>query len=273
MPIDHNPTRRKTVAELNELTPEEYTPEDMLMVWNSADNTTRKATPETLATISGTKGGFSFTGGFARRGSQIVSSTAAVNTWIPMDLDAVSQVANDAPWWPDAIPPNGIDLFGGSSLPYGVTRMFDFDQTWDTSGDADIYDADLQTGANGAYNTPVLGTRRGTLRFDELSTGTTNDIRVDMYVTPMVANTTLEIGLWFQPKRTLDGPNYGVAFPLTGSPMFFGTGTVGRQFLTRPTTSMYIADISDQFAYAIPVFKADNPIIVEPSSCLLQNLR
>ena len=273
MPINHNPTRRKTVDQLDELSADGYDAQDYLLVWNSDDNTTRKATPETLAEVSGTKGGFSFSGGFARRGNPINVSSSNVNKWIPFDLDPLAQQAVDAPWWPGAAPSNGIDLFGGSALPYGVTRMFDFTQTWDTSGDADVADSDLQNDANPAYTTPVEGTRLGTFRFDELDTGTTNDIRMDMHITPMIANTTVEIGLWFQPKQTMDGANDGGAFPLTGSPLFFGTGTVGRQFLTRPFTSMYIASSSDQFAYAVPVIKSDNPVIIEPLSCLVQNLR
>ena len=111
------------------------------------------------------------------------------------------------------------------------------------------------------------------MRFDELETGTTNLIRIDMNITPMIANTTVEVGLWFQPQLTLDGANDGPAFPLPGSPLFFGTGTVGRTFLSRPTSTMYIASSSDQFAYALPAVKSDNPIIIEPLSILAQNLR
>ena len=251
----------KTVVELPVLPLADYSTSDLLMVWNSETNSTHKATIETISTISGTKGGFTFSGGFARRGNPAYYTDTG--KWLPLDLDLTAQQTIDAPWWPGAEPSNGIDLFGGSALPHGVTRMLDFSQAWDTSGDADVTDSDLGTS----------GTRTGTLRFEELGTGTTNLFRIDLNITPQIANTTVEVGLWFQPKLTLDGANDGGAFPLPGDPLFFGTGTVGKTFLSRPTSTMYIASSSDQFAYALPVIKADNPIIVEPQSFLLQNLR
>jgi len=251
----------KKVNELPELTPSDFGGDDLLMVWDSVSSTTRKASIDTVATVSGTKGGFSFSGGFARRGTPV--NYEAVNKWMPLDFDLTIQQSADAPYWPGAAPSNGIDLFGGTALPHDVSRLYDFTQTWDTSGDADVDDTDLGTS----------GTRTGTLRFDELDTGTTNIFRLDLNVTPQIANTTMEVALWFQPKLTLDGTNDGGAFALPGSPLFFGTGTTGKTFLVRPLSTLYIASSSDQFAYAIPVIKADNPVILEPVSILLQNLR
>ena len=257
----------KTVFQLDELGSNDFGQDDLLLVWDSVSGTTRKASIETVATVSGTKGGFTFTGGFANRNyiaeqdNRLVIDTADINKWIPLDLSSAAQQSTDAPWWPGAAPSNGIDLFGGTALPYGVTRMLDFNQTWDIDM---VYEPGV------SYESQ---TRNGTLRFDELDTGTTNLIRVDMNITPMIANTTVEVGLWFQPKLSLDGANDGGAFPLPGSPLFFGTGTVGRTFLSRPTSTMYIASSSDQFAYALPAIKSDNPIIVEPLSLLAQNLR
>ena len=251
----------KTVAQLGDIS--NFDEQDLLMVFDQETGATTKAPISTIATVSGTKGGFTLTGGFAKRGTPIRVTEDNINKWIPLDFGLTAQQTIDAPWWPGAEPSNGIDLFGGTALPHGVTRMVDFAQTWDTSGDADVSDADLGTN----------GTRTGTLRFDELETGTTNLFRMDMNITPQIANTTVEVGLWFQPKTSLDGANDGGAFPLPGSPLFFGTGTVGREFLSRPTSTMYIASSSDQFAYAVPVIKSDNPIIIEPLSMLLQNLR
>jgi hypothetical protein len=251
----------KTVNQLNELTSSDFGSDDLVLVWDVDTGTSRRASISTVASVSGTKGGFTFSGGFERRGNPIAVTTT--NKWVPLDLSAAKQASIDAPWWPGAAPSNGVDLFGGTALPFGVTRMLDFTQSWDTSGDADVDDSDLTQNGN----------RVGTLRFDELDTGTTNFIRIDMNITPQIANTTLEFGLWFQPKLSLDGANDGGAFPLPGSPLFFGTGTVGNTYLSRPTTTMYIASSSDQFAYAIPVVKSDNPVIIEPYSMLLQNLR
>ena len=252
----------KTVSQLDAIG--NFSEDDFLLVFDNETNSSRKASIDTVATISGTKGGFTFTSGFEKRiagaNTEAIRITSDhVNKWVPLDLNAATQAIVDAPWWPGAEPSNGIDLFGGSALPYNVTRMLDFTQTWSTDSYSDVSD--------------LLGDNRtGTLRFDELDTGTTNLLRFDMNITPQIANTTIEVGLWFQPRSTLNGLIEG-AFPLPGNPLFFGTGTVGNTYLSRPTTTMYIASDSDRFAYALPVIKSDNPIIIEPLSMLAQNLR
>ena len=252
----------KTVSQLDSIG--NFTEDDFLLVFDNETNTSRKASIDTVATISGTKGGFTFTSGFDKRVAgdntePIRVTSDQVNKWVPLDLNANTQSVLDEPWWPGAAPSNGIDLFGGSALPHGVSRMLDFTQTWSTDSYSDVSD--------------LLGdSRTGTLRFDELDTGTTNLLRFDMNITPQIANTTVEVGLWFQPRSSLDGLIEG-AFPLPGNPLFFGTGTVGNTYLSRPTTTMYIASDADRFAYALPVIKSDNPIIIEPLSMLAQNLR
>lgn len=253
----------KTVSQLDSIG--NFSEDDFLLVFDNETNTSRKATIDTVATISGTKGGFTFTSGFDKRivagvnADPIRITSSEVNKWVPLDLNSAIQTVVDAPWWPGAEPSNGIDLFGGSALPHGVTRMLDFTQTWSTDSYSDV-------------STLLGDNRTGTLRFDELDTGTTNLLRFDMNITPQIANTTIEVGLWFQPRSTLDGLIEG-AFPLPGNPLFFGTGTVGNTYLSRPTTTMYIASDSDRFAYALPVVKSDNPITIEPLSMLAQNLR
>ena len=253
----------KTVSQLDAIG--NFSEDDFLLVFDNETNTSRKASIDTVATISGTKGGFTFTSGFDKRivsgvnADPIRITSSEVNKWVPLDLSSATQAVVDAPWWPGATPSNGIDLFGGSALPYGVSRMLDFSQTWSTDSYSDV-------------STLLGDNRTGTLRFDELDTGTTNLLRFDMNITPQIANTTVEVGLWFQPRTTLDGLIEG-AFPLPGNPLFFGTGTVGNTYLSRPTTTMYIASDSDRFAYALPVIKSDNPIIIEPLSMLAQNLR
>ena len=252
----------KTVSQLDAIG--NFSEDDFLLVFDNETNTSRKASIDTVATISGTKGGFTFTSGFDKRiagaNTEAIRITSdEVNKWVPLDLNAATQAIVDAPWWPGAEPSNGIDLFGGSALPHGVSRMLDFTQTWSTDSYSDV--------------SALLGdTRTGTLRFDELDTGTTNLLRFDLNITPQIANTTIEVGLWFQPRSSLDGLIEG-AFPLPGNPLFFGTGTVGNTYLSRPTTTMYIASDSDRFAYALPVVKSDNPITIEPLSMLAQNLR
>ena len=252
----------KTVSQLDAIG--NFSEDDFLLVFDNETNTSRKASIDTVATISGTKGGFTFTSGFDKRISgdntePIRITSEHTNKWVPLDLNAATQEIVDAPWWPGAAPSNGIDLFGGSALPHGVSRMLDFNATWPTTEYNDVSD--------------LLGdTRTGTLRFDELDTGTTNLLRFDMNITPQIANTTVEVGLWFENRSTLDG-DAEYAFPLPGNPLFFGTGTVGNTFLCRPIGTMYIASVADQFAYALPVVKSDNPITIEPLSMLCQNLR
>ena len=48
MPINHNPTRRKTVAELDALVPGDVSQSDQLLVWNGEDGTTRKLSVQDL---------------------------------------------------------------------------------------------------------------------------------------------------------------------------------------------------------------------------------
>lgn len=255
----------KTIHEFTQLSKGQFTANDELLVWDTDSGKTYKVPINVVNSISGTKGGFTFTSGFARRivdgfnSEPIRIDSDNVNKWVPLDFSSAIQDEVDEPWWPGANPSNGIDLFGGSALPYDVSRMLDFTTQWSTAAYPEVSD---QLGT----------TRTGTLRFDELDTGTTNLLRYDMHITPQIANTTVEVGLWFENRSTLDGtPEY--AFPLPGDPLFFGTGTVGNTYLSRPIGTMYIASAADQYAYAIPVVKSDNPITIEPLSLLCQNLR
>ena len=88
------------------------------MVWDSETQATTKVSIDVVTEVSGTKGGFTFTGGFAKRGSPIRITADSVNKWVPLDFDLSVQQTIDAPWWPGAAPLNGIDLFGGTALPF-----------------------------------------------------------------------------------------------------------------------------------------------------------
>ena len=178
----------KTVNELTTLDSSDFGTDDLLLVWDSTTGSTRKATIDTVATVSGTKGGFTFSGGFKNRNydsteRRIAIDSGDVSKWVPLDFSATAQQETDAPWWPGS-QLSDIDLFDGEALPYGVTRMLDFTQTWDWSSYTDT--------ATDNYGT---SNRVGTMRFDELETGTTNLIRIDMNITPMIANTPLRWSL------------------------------------------------------------------------------
>jgi hypothetical protein len=240
-----------------------------IVVYNADTGKFQAGTPdENISEVTGTRAGFTFTGGFARRGDQINSTV--VDKWIPLDFDIDVQRTVDAPWWPGAEPANDIDLFGGTALPYGVTRLVDFNQTWDSSGYTDVDDSQLGTS----------GTRTGTIRLDELSTGQVVLVRLDVNVTTQVTNSLIEFGIWFQPKTALDttvggnvGLNDGGAFSLPSSILSFGSGVPGSTNLIRNLNTFYIASSSDQFAFGIPVFKCNNPVIIDPQSFLLQTIQ
>ena len=96
--------------------------------------------------------------------------------------------------------------------------------------------------------------------------------RFDFEAIPQVANTTLEVGLTF---ATRDPETLAVTFefPLTTTPIFYGTGTVGNTFLNRPFISAYFASDEDRFALALPAIKCDNQIIIRPQSMLTTVIR
>ena len=213
-------------------------------------------------------GGYEFTGGFADRttgtagasdvGSNVLYTQDMVNAdrWLRFGFDTTQQATNDFAYWtePAPAPTAGVGLFGGSYMPAGVSSMFDFDFNASTYSDA-VEAGGLQyTQANGSFD------------FSQCQAGDLALVRFDFNVLPQVANTTLEVALIWQTRLSDGTPTF--TFALTGDPMFYGTGTVGRTFLARPMISAYFASQEDVNARALLAVRADNPIQIQPLTTL-----
>lgn len=202
------------------------------------------------------RGGYEFTGGFVDRGTprNYIQDDVDNQRWMRFGLSSAAQVANDVAYWQEDR--EGFDqskgLFGGLSLPEGVTRLFDYD--------------DSQLGAAVTSGALQYTAANGTILLDQCKIGDYINVRFDLQITPQIANTTVELALIFATRDASD--NVTFTFPLTGNPQFYGTGTVGRTFLTRPVLTAYIASDEDLNCRALPAIRADNPIIVEPITLL-----
>jgi hypothetical protein len=213
-------------------------------------------------------GGYEFTGGFNDRttgtagvsdvGSNVLYTQEMVNAsrWLRFGFDSAQQVTNDSSYWtnPTPAPTSGVGLFGGSYMPSGVTSMFDFGFSASSYSDA-VEAGSLQyTAASGSFD------------FTQCVAGDLALVRFDFNVLPQIANTTLEVGLIWQTRDANDSPTF--TFALTGDPIFFGTGTVGRTFLSRPLLSAYFASQEDVNARALLAVRADNPVQIQPLTTL-----
>lgn len=214
-------------------------------------------------------GGYEFTGGFADRttgtagasdiGSNVSYTQDMVNNsrWLRFGFDSTQQATNDFAYWTDPTPPPtaGVGLFGGAYMPAGVTSMFDFSFNASSYSDA-VETGDLQyTAADGSFD------------FSQCKAGDFALVRFDFNVLPQIANTTLEVSMIWQTRDSSDNPTF--AFALTGDPMFYGTGTVGRTFLARPMLSAYFASNEDVNARALLAIRADNPVQIQPLTTLV----
>ena len=170
--------------------------------------------------------------------------------WMKLEFDYEVHLSSDIPYWsaPTPLPHVGLGVFGGQHLPYGVSSLYDF-------------------GFSGWADGSI-----GTLDFSECRTGDLLMCRFDFEVIPQIANTTIETGLTFATRdpETLD---VTFEFPLTTTPMFYGTGTVGKVYLNRPMISAYFASEEDVHAIALPAVRADNPVIIRPKSLLTTIIR
>ena len=222
-----------------------------------------------IANSEQSDGGYEFTAGFSDRttgaagasevGSNVLYTQGMVNSdqWLRFGFDAAQQNTNDLAYWtePAPAPTAGVGLFGGSYMPAGVTSMFDFGFSASTFSDAgSTSEGESYTQANGSFD------------FSQCEAGDLALIRFDFNVLPQVANTTLEVALIWQTRLSDGTPTF--SFALTGDPMFYGTGTVGRTFLARPMISAYFASQEDVNARALLAIRADNPVQIQPLTTL-----
>ena len=224
--------------------------------------------PANTESVEAAKGGYEFTGGFTDRttgqagasdiGSNVDYTQDLVNNqrWMRFGFDPAQQAAIDTPYWTDPAPAPATDigLFGGQYMPGGVTKLFDFD--FNDSGYSDAVESgDLQyTAATGSFD------------FTDCKAGDLALIRFDFNILPQIANTTVEVALIWQTRDANDVGTF--TFPLTGDPLFFGSGSTGRTFLSRPLLSAYFASNEDVNARALLAVRADNPIQIQPLTTL-----
>lgn len=218
--------------------------------------------------------GYELTGGFSDRLSgqsgandfgEFVSYTNTMvsdASWLRFGFSPASQVSNDVAYWsepsPDATP--GFDqtkgLFGGAAMPDGVTDLVDYGFNESPGFSAGVSGEALNyTAATGSFD------------FRQVGVGSLALIRFDFNLIPQVANTTLEVGLIWQTRDSDGNPTF--TFPLTGTPLFYGTGTVGKTFLNRPILSAYFASNEDVNARALLAVRADNPVQIAPLTTLI----
>ena len=111
----------------------------------------------------------------------------------------------------------------------------------------------------------------GSLDWTDCKVGDQAIIRFDFNVIPQVANTTVEVGLIFATRDAND--NVTFTFPLTTTPLFYGTGSVGNTYLNRPQMTAYFASSEDINARALPAIRADNPVLIQPLTMLTTIIR
>ena len=217
------------------------------------------------------KSGYSHTGAFADKpvdanyvweaGTGINYSQQDVDNGIykVFSLDKNIHLQVDNPYWGTPTPSGetGIGLFQGANLPEGVSSLFDYD-----------FDFDATYGTGG--NTGFEGST-GRIKLNDCVFGDQLRVRFDFNVIPQIANTTIEPALWYSNRN--DNDDITFTFPLTTSPVFYGTGTVGNTYLNRVEISAWITSNEDINALTLPAIKSDNPILIQPLGILATILR
>ena len=213
------------------------------------------------------QGGYDRTDGFADRQTatnasqdpadyiEYTQELAESDTWYRFGITTAANQANDNQWWGETNPnyDNTKGLFGGLTDPAGVNRFFDFSEN---------------TAYNNAKTSGSLKYTQalGSFSLKECQVGDLVLIRFDLNVMPMITNTTVEVGLIYSNRDEND--NITFTFPLTITPSTYGSGTVGRGYLLRPTITAYMANQQDVNSRSLVAIKADNPILVNPIGVL-----
>ena len=217
-------------------------------------------------------GGYEFTGGFQDRltgqaGANdlgtFVSYTdqmAEDQRWLRFGFSSAANVANDQQYWGETDPAydSTKGLFGGLHMPGGVTNLFDFN-------------FNAATYSNASEGSLKYTAADGSIDFSECRVGDLALVRFDFNVIPQISNTTIEVAMIWQTRDYNGNPTF--TFALTGEPLFYGTGTVGRTFLNRPMLSAYFASAEDVNARALLAIRADNPVQVAPLTTLVTIVR
>jgi len=217
------------------------------------------------------KSGYSHTGAFAGKpvdanfvweagtGIEYTQQDVENSKFKVFSLDNDIHLQVDNPYWstPSTPAENGTGLFRGTNLPEGVNTLFDYN-----------FDFDNKYGNSG--NTGFEGST-GRIKLNDCVFGDQLRVRFDFNVIPQIANTTIEPALWYSNRN--DNDDITFTFPLTTSPVFYGTGTVGNTYLNRVEISAWITSNEDINALTLPAIKSDNPIIIQPLGLLVTILR
>lgn len=230
-------------------------------------------------------GGYEFTAGFADRatgaaGASDVGTTviytqgmADSGIWLRFGLSPDNQLSLDTPYWTKVLDDeaegigstdySGIGLFGGAYFPEGVSGSAEGEGLFDF-GHVSSYNDAVVTGVSGALL--YMGGETGSLNFKQCQVGDLALTRFDFNLVPTAANTSVEIALIWQTRDTNDDPTF--IFPLTTDTVYFGEGSVGQTFLTRPILSAYFASNEDINARALPAIRCNQRVEIQPLSLL-----
>ena len=176
-------------------------------------------------------------------------------TWMRLGISTTANQARDNQWWGETNPnyDNTKGLFGGLTAPAGVSSFFAFSENTAFNN--------AQTSGSLKYTQAL-----GSFSLKDCQVGDLVLARFDFNVMPMVTNTTLEVALIYSNRDANDDITF--TFPLTITPFTYGSGTVGKGFLLRPTITAYMANQQDVNSRSLVAIKADNPILVNPIGVL-----
>ena len=180
---------------------------------------------------------------------------ANTGTWRRFGITTAGNQARDGNWWGETNPnyDQSRGLFGGLTNPAGVDNFFDFSENTAFNN--------AQTSGSLKYTQAL-----GSFSLKECNVGDLVLARFDLNIMPMVTNTTVEVALIYANRDASD--NITFTFPLTITPFTYGSGTVGRGYLLRPTITAYIANDQDINSRSLLAIKADNPVLVNPIGVL-----
>ena len=177
------------------------------------------------------------------------------DTWYRFGMTTEGNQARDGNWWGETNPQydQSKGLFGGLTAPAGVDHFFDFSENTAFNN--------AQTSGSLKYTQAL-----GSFSLKECNVGDLVLARFDFNVMPMVTNTTVQVALIYANRDENDAITF--TFPLTITPFFYGSGSVGKGFLLRPTITAYMANQQDVNSRSLVAIKADNPILVNPIGVL-----
>ena len=224
-----------------------------------------------IPNLKQTATGYSRTGAFADRplsnnfvweagnGVNYTQSNVDAGLYKVFSLSRDVHEVIDEPYWDTPTPSGqkGIGLFQGANLPSGIDTLVDYDYDFDS-----VYGTSGNTGFEGST---------GRIDLSDCVYGDQLRVRFDFNVIPQISNTTIEPALWYSNRN--DNDDITFTFPLTTSPIFYGTGTVSNTYLNRVEISAWITSNEDVNALILPAIKSDNPVIIQPLGLLITILR